>query len=34
MGTVFAVPWTRTGPWPASIGELRELGFTSSRRSG
>lgn len=28
MGTVFAVPWTRTGPWPASIAELQELGFT------
>ena len=28
MGTVFAVPWTRTGPWPASIDELRDLGFT------
>lgn len=28
MGTVFAVPWTRTGPWPASLAELRELGFT------
>lgn len=28
MGTVFAVPWTRTGPWPASIDELRALGFT------
>ncbi|MBO9533240.1 MAG: RNA methyltransferase [Solirubrobacteraceae bacterium] len=27
MGTVFAVPWTRTGPWPAAIDELHELGF-------
>lgn len=27
MGTVFAVPWTRTGPWPASLGELEDLGF-------
>jgi tRNA G18 (ribose-2'-O)-methylase SpoU len=28
MGSVFAVPWTRTGRWPASLAELRELGFT------
>jgi tRNA G18 (ribose-2'-O)-methylase SpoU len=28
MGSVFAVPWTRTPPWPASLAELRDLGFT------
>ena len=27
MATVFAVPWARIDPWPASIGLLRELGF-------
>ncbi|MEN0012749.1 MAG: RNA methyltransferase [Solirubrobacteraceae bacterium] len=29
MGTVFAVPWTRTGPWPATLPDLRDLGFTT-----
>ncbi|GAA4402711.1 RNA methyltransferase [Fodinibacter luteus] len=28
MGTVFQVPWTRTGPWPRGVERLRELGFT------
>lgn len=28
MGTVFQVPWTRTGPWPEGIGRLRAAGFT------
>ncbi|WP_270889358.1 TrmH family RNA methyltransferase [Pedococcus sp. 5OH_020] len=28
MGTVFQVPWTRIGPWPAGIADLRRLGFT------
>lgn len=28
MGTVFQVPWTRTGPWPADIATLRTFGFT------
>ncbi len=28
MGTVFQVPWTRVAPWPAGVGELRDLGFT------
>jgi len=28
MGTVFQVPWTRIEPWPAALGELRDVGFT------
>lgn len=28
MGTVFQVPWTRTGPWPAAVTGLRRAGFT------
>ncbi|MGZ4602551.1 MAG: TrmH family RNA methyltransferase [Kineosporiaceae bacterium] len=28
MGTVFQVPWTRTGPWPQGVGVLRDAGFT------
>lgn len=28
MGTVFQVPWTRTGPWPAAVADLRAAGFT------
>lgn len=28
MGTVFQVPWTRVDPWPASVSDLRALGFT------
>jgi tRNA G18 (ribose-2'-O)-methylase SpoU len=28
MGTVFQVPWTRTGPWPEGIDALRAAGFT------
>ncbi|GAB49046.1 TrmH family RNA methyltransferase [Mobilicoccus pelagius] len=28
MGTVFQVPWTRTGVWPAGVDQLREAGFT------
>ena len=28
MGTVFQVPWTRTGPWPAGVQVLRDNGFT------
>lgn len=28
MGTVFQVPWTRTGPWPEGVSMLRERGFT------
>lgn len=28
MGTVFQVPWTRTGPWPDGMALLREAGFT------
>ncbi len=27
MGTVFQVPWTRTGPWPAAIADLQAVGF-------
>ena len=27
MGTVFQVPWTRTGPWPDAVDELRDAGF-------
>ncbi len=28
MGTVFQVPWARTGPWPGAVDMLRDLGFT------
>jgi tRNA G18 (ribose-2'-O)-methylase SpoU len=28
MGTVFQVPWTRIGPWPAGLQVLRDHGFT------
>ena len=28
MGTVFQVPWARTGPWPAAVTALRSAGFT------
>lgn len=28
MGTVFQVPWTRTGPWPAAVADLQGAGFT------
>lgn len=28
MGTVFQVPWTRTGVWPAGVRELQDAGFT------
>lgn len=28
MGTVFQVPWTRTGTWPADVDTLRRAGFT------
>lgn len=28
MGTVFQVPWTRTGTWPGGVDALREAGFT------
>lgn len=28
MGTVFALPWTRLGSWPADLALLREAGFT------
>ncbi|MDF8264007.1 TrmH family RNA methyltransferase [Luteipulveratus flavus] len=28
MGTVFQVPWTRVDPWPGSVAELREHGWT------
>ena len=28
MGTVFQVPWTRIGPWPAGVQVLRDNGFT------
>lgn len=27
MGTVFQVPWTRTGPWPAGVADLQAMGF-------
>ena len=27
MGTVFQVPWTRTGEWPATAAQLHEGGF-------
>lgn len=27
MGTVFQVPWTRLGPWPGSLDDLRAHGF-------
>lgn len=27
MGTVFQVPWARTGPWPAALAELQRCGF-------
>jgi tRNA G18 (ribose-2'-O)-methylase SpoU len=30
MGTVFQVPWTRIDPWPAGVGSLRALGFTTA----
>ena len=30
MGTVFQVPWTRTGAWPDDIGRLRELGYLTA----
>ena len=30
MGTVFQVPWTRLGDWPADLQELRSLGFTTA----
>lgn len=28
MGTVFQVPWARTGPWPQAVETIRESGFT------
>lgn len=28
MGTVFQVPWTRTGPWPDDVAVLRAAGYT------
>jgi tRNA G18 (ribose-2'-O)-methylase SpoU len=28
MGTVFQVPWTRIGSWPAGVGVLQDFGFT------
>jgi len=28
MGTVFQVPWTRIDPWPASVSDLQEQGWT------
>jgi tRNA G18 (ribose-2'-O)-methylase SpoU len=28
MGTVFALPWTRLGEWPAGVEVLRAAGFT------
>ncbi|MFI7589054.1 TrmH family RNA methyltransferase [Spongisporangium articulatum] len=28
MGTVFQVPWTRTGPWPEDVKTLQAEGFT------
>lgn len=28
MGTVFQVPWTRTGPWPDGVAALQQLGLT------
>ena len=27
MGTVFQVPWTRIGPWPQGIQQLKEAGY-------
>jgi tRNA G18 (ribose-2'-O)-methylase SpoU len=30
MGSVFSVPWTRTGDWPAGLAELSELGFRTA----
>ena len=30
MGAVFQVPWTRVDAWPAGIGLLRALGFTTA----
>jgi tRNA G18 (ribose-2'-O)-methylase SpoU len=27
MGAVFAVPWTRADPWPATLDRLRDRGF-------
>jgi tRNA G18 (ribose-2'-O)-methylase SpoU len=30
MGTVFQVPWTRTGSWPDGIHRLRELGYLTA----
>jgi tRNA G18 (ribose-2'-O)-methylase SpoU len=30
MGTVFQVPWTRTGPWPAGIDLLRAHGYLTA----
>jgi tRNA G18 (ribose-2'-O)-methylase SpoU len=29
MGAVFAVPWTRAEPWPASLDLLRDAGFVT-----
>lgn len=28
MGTVFAIPWTRSGDWPTTLTQLRAHGFT------
>jgi tRNA G18 (ribose-2'-O)-methylase SpoU len=28
MGTIFQVPWTRTGPWPQAVDTLHRAGFT------
>jgi len=28
MGAVFAVPWTRSGPWPEAVERLHEHGYT------
>ena len=30
MGTVFQIPWTFTGPWPADMAQLKALGFKTA----
>ena len=30
MGTVFQIPWTFTGPWPADMARLNALGFKTA----
>jgi len=30
MGTVVAIPWTRTDSWPSGIKQLRDAGYTTA----